>query len=198
MTMKKPDDPTTEHGDSNLPEEQDSKRRKLIKTIAAGGGAVAVGKTIPKEWTSPIVESITLPAHAQRTEETVGGQGSAGGFLTSAPGGSIMDYFIDTAHALVPCGGDLPGSLPICFFLIGGLPGTYQFLWNNAVVAGSVSAGGTLSSETFTAGLTTYVVTGSTDADGNASGQITVQCAGEESNGQSIPWTTSGAPCTLI
>ena len=41
------------------------KARKLLKSIALGGGAIAVGKTLPQSWTRPVVESVMLPAHAQ-------------------------------------------------------------------------------------------------------------------------------------
>ena len=40
-------------------------RRKLLKTIAAGSGAVIAGKSLPEDWTKPIVNSVILPAHAQ-------------------------------------------------------------------------------------------------------------------------------------
>lgn len=40
-------------------------RRKLLKSVAAGGGAIIAGKTLPDTWTKPAVDSIILPAHAQ-------------------------------------------------------------------------------------------------------------------------------------
>lgn len=40
-------------------------RRKLLKTIAAGGGAVVAGKSLPGSWSRPVVDSVMLPAHAQ-------------------------------------------------------------------------------------------------------------------------------------
>jgi len=42
----------------------DKRRRKLLKSIAAGSGAVITGKTLPELWTRPIVDSVALPAHA--------------------------------------------------------------------------------------------------------------------------------------
>ncbi len=39
-------------------------RRKLLKSIAAGSGAVVAGKTLPDAWTKPVVDSVLLPAHA--------------------------------------------------------------------------------------------------------------------------------------
>jgi len=43
----------------------DKKRRRLLKSIAAGSGAVITGKTLPESWTRPIVDSVALPAHAE-------------------------------------------------------------------------------------------------------------------------------------
>jgi hypothetical protein len=40
-------------------------RRKLLKSIAAGSGAVIAGKSLPESWKRPIVDSVMLPAHAQ-------------------------------------------------------------------------------------------------------------------------------------
>lgn len=40
-------------------------RRRLLKSIAAGGGAVLAGKSLPESWTNPVVESVLMPAHAQ-------------------------------------------------------------------------------------------------------------------------------------
>ena len=40
-------------------------RRKLLKTVAAGGGAIIAGKSLPENWARPAVDSVMLPAHAQ-------------------------------------------------------------------------------------------------------------------------------------
>ena len=40
-------------------------RRKLLKSIAAGSGTVIAGKSLPKSWSKPVVDSVLLPAHAQ-------------------------------------------------------------------------------------------------------------------------------------
>ena len=46
-------------------------RRKLLKAITLGGGAATAWK-LPADWSKPIVESVTLPAHAQTTNEDIG------------------------------------------------------------------------------------------------------------------------------
>lgn len=42
-------------------------RRRLLKVLGASGGVV-VAATLPKNWSTPVVESVVLPAHAQTTE----------------------------------------------------------------------------------------------------------------------------------
>ena len=42
----------------------DKSRRKLLKSIAAGSGAVIAGKSLPESWSRPVVDSVLLPAHA--------------------------------------------------------------------------------------------------------------------------------------
>ncbi len=42
-------------------------RRKLLKSIAAGSGAVVAGKSLPESWSKPIVDSVLLPVHAETT-----------------------------------------------------------------------------------------------------------------------------------
>jgi hypothetical protein len=39
-------------------------RRKLLKSIAAGGGITVAAKSLPGKWTKPVVQSVVLPAHA--------------------------------------------------------------------------------------------------------------------------------------
>jgi len=39
-------------------------RRKLVKTLAAGGGVTAGLTILPKEWIRPIAEITALPVHA--------------------------------------------------------------------------------------------------------------------------------------
>ena len=61
-------------------------RRKLLKSIAAGRGAIVAGKSLPENWTKPVVDSVLLPAHAQTS------------------GCTITMVVLDAAGALVPSG----------------------------------------------------------------------------------------------
>jgi len=40
-------------------------RRKLLKSLAAGSGAIIAGKSLPDNWIKPVVDSVMLPAHGQ-------------------------------------------------------------------------------------------------------------------------------------
>lgn len=44
-------------------------RRKLLKSIAVGSGALIAGKSLPEKWSAPVVESVLLPVHAATTGE---------------------------------------------------------------------------------------------------------------------------------
>jgi len=87
-------------------------RRRLIKSMAIGGGAVAVTR-MPTEWSRPVVETVVLPAHAQtttpRTTTMFGsndivlgmndGEESRFRHFAFAP---LLDRWVEQAHALNP------------------------------------------------------------------------------------------------
>jgi hypothetical protein len=50
-----------------LPLKRSESRRKLLKTLATGAGAVAGVNILPKKWTTPIVDTLEVPLHAQGT-----------------------------------------------------------------------------------------------------------------------------------
>ena len=56
------------------------KRRMMLKSVVAGGGAVTI-KGLPGEWAKPVVDSVIIPSHAATT-----GTSTQGG--TTAPPGS--------------------------------------------------------------------------------------------------------------
>jgi hypothetical protein len=82
------------------PEREDA-RRRLLKTLAAGGVA---GAALPAQWTRPVIEAVVLPAHAQATGGAVTGGGGGGG-QTGGPGPagsvgeSILNFFVSPAQA---------------------------------------------------------------------------------------------------
>ncbi|MCI5210116.1 MAG: twin-arginine translocation signal domain-containing protein [Candidatus Electrothrix sp. ATG2] len=52
----------------NAPDSEN--RRKALKTLAIGAGALAGSTVLPERWVSPVIESIALPAHAQTSAST--------------------------------------------------------------------------------------------------------------------------------
>ncbi len=57
-------------------------RRQVLKSVVAGSGTLAAGKALPESWVAPVVEAVTLPAHAATTGPTIQ---EAGPFQTSSP-----------------------------------------------------------------------------------------------------------------
>lgn len=79
-------------------------RRDLLKALTLGGGAVTVTK-LPAQWTTPVVDSVVLPAHAQTTGPTTPGIVNAGAvgsteFIGGANTPGLLDVFGQPAHAL--------------------------------------------------------------------------------------------------
>jgi len=68
---------------------KNNNRRKVLKSIAAGSGAVVAGKSLPESWSKPLVKSLVLPVHAMTTTPEV--------TTTADPGCSIPTdcYFME-------------------------------------------------------------------------------------------------------
>lgn len=58
-------------------------RRKLLKSLAAGSGAVIAGKSLPESWIKPVIDTVMLPAHAVTTDD--GGPTTAQDVTTAKP-----------------------------------------------------------------------------------------------------------------
>ena len=63
--------------------ESSVKRRKILKSIATGSGAIIAGQSLPDNWAKPVVNAVMLPAHASTTDDT--GSQPPGITTTSAP-----------------------------------------------------------------------------------------------------------------
>lgn len=82
--------------------EKNTARRRLLKSVVAGGGVLATGKLLPENWARPVVRSVILPAHAQTSPVSFDGLFDTGDLITDAGGpqpGSILDMFVSPAHA---------------------------------------------------------------------------------------------------
>ena len=45
----------------------ENNRRRLIKSLAGGSGAVAFAKLLPDQWIRPVMSTVITPAHAELT-----------------------------------------------------------------------------------------------------------------------------------
>ena len=61
-------------------------RRKLLKSFAAGSGAVVAGKSLPESWSKPVIDAVVLPSHASTTDDTGSGGPEA---TTTCPDGAL-------------------------------------------------------------------------------------------------------------
>lgn len=89
-------------------------RRKLLRSLAAGGGVMATGALLPKEWTAPIVESAILPAHAGMSPPmNVTGNFGPAAMLSGARNDSpsVLDLVVSPAHASLSCCSATVGNL---------------------------------------------------------------------------------------
>ena len=67
------------------PDKRSQSRRKILRSLVAGGGAVTSSKMLPDAWTKPVVEAVLIPAHAQTS-----GRGRIQGvFRTMGPIGGM-------------------------------------------------------------------------------------------------------------
>jgi len=75
----------------------DKSRRKLLKSIAAGSGAIVAGKSLPDSWSRPVVDSVMLPAHAQTSYGPYAG-------AATTPGSALEpeSIFAKAADSLIP------------------------------------------------------------------------------------------------
>ena len=127
-------------------------RRKLLKSIAAGSGAIVAGKNLPESWSRPVVDSVMLPAHAQ-TSPTGPSGGSSGDIeLTSIENlnddsmfARLSDKFISSAHADDPCPETIRWTTCVTPPEPGGNAFIVQVMWLQEINC----SGGLLSRETF-------------------------------------------------
>jgi len=77
-------------------------RRQVLKATLAGTGAVIAGKSLPEQWSRPVVDSITLPAHAQTSLVSV-----SGGILMTAQEVDASDWLNDHLVPTAMAGGGM-------------------------------------------------------------------------------------------
>lgn len=58
---------TKSNDHSDKPAGQSDKRRSVLKKILASGGVITVGSGLSDRWQKPVLNAVTLPAHASMT-----------------------------------------------------------------------------------------------------------------------------------
>ena len=81
-------------------------RRKLLKSIAAGSGAIVAGKSLPESWSRPVVDSVMLPAHAQTSMRIFGANNAPisdiGSIFESESDSMLARLFDSAIEGLIP------------------------------------------------------------------------------------------------
>jgi hypothetical protein len=80
------------------PASQEIARRRLLKAIAATGGAAAAA-TLPSHWKAPAMDRVMLPVHAQTTGQFAGVAGGIPGSIGDNTN-RLLDLFAPQAHAI--------------------------------------------------------------------------------------------------
>lgn len=91
-------------------------RRKLLKSALLGGGAVAAFQTAPERWTRPVIEAVSLPAHAQTSLELgegpwAGGSPQDGAMNAPFRNRNLAGRFVDFLFTPARAGND---GMPQC------------------------------------------------------------------------------------
>ena len=90
-------------GNESKDQLKDAGRRKLLITLAASGGAATALQSLPNKWTTPVVDSVILPAHAETSEPFTPNRSFATGAVFPVDtDDSILDFFVRSAYALDP------------------------------------------------------------------------------------------------
>ncbi len=92
-------------------------RRRLLRTVTAGGTALGVA-ALPGKWAKPIVSSVILPAHGQTSPGTV---------TTCCPGGLTGDSSISTAPPFTAIGTNYTFATYNGTYLEGGTHSTLKY-----------------------------------------------------------------------
>ena len=141
---------------------ESANRRKLIHSIALGGGVIIAGKSIPNSWTKPIIQSVILPAHAQTSEPTAETSTST----TMQPGGccEIAGTFegqVDNTDFSIRLVVDASGSISITLLGVGsGTP----------IQTSVPCSGGSFSVDSSSGTITGTIACNSDTASGNVGG----------------------------
>ena len=112
-------------------------RRKLLKSIAAGSGAIVAGKSLPEKWSRPVVDSVLLPAHAQTSPTPPADTPPAiNGVFTNFSNGTSNDFKL--LDELIPTAMAQSDALDICINVENGIAEIF-IPWQGTFWSGSAA-----------------------------------------------------------
>ncbi len=74
-------------------------RRKILRNIVVGGGAMTAARAVPEHWSRPVVDSVVLPGHAATSVAGGGGPVPVGTFVSGSVVVDNSDPFEGTQFA---------------------------------------------------------------------------------------------------
>lgn len=92
----------------------DTSRRKLLKSIAAGSGAIVAGKSLPDSWNRPVVDTVILPAHARTSLMSSSGEGQVTRAAIDSESDSLLARTISNLIPEARAGAGVSGGIFIC------------------------------------------------------------------------------------
>ena len=111
--------------------------RKLLKSIAAGSGAIVAGKSLPEKWSRPVVDSVLLPAHAQTSPTPPADTPPAiNGVFTNFSNGTSNDFKL--LDELIPTAMAQSEALDICINVENGIAEIF-IPWQGTFWSGSAA-----------------------------------------------------------
>lgn len=89
-------------------------RRKILRTIVTGGGLGATAAFVPTTWTKPVVDAVTLPAHAQTSGGPFNGTGvvGVGPPIMQAPDEGDFGSFVQAVRDVIIPTAEAQGGRP--------------------------------------------------------------------------------------
>lgn len=137
-------------------------RRRLLKSLTLGSGALLAGRSLPDRWARPVVDSVMLPAHAQLSGGVATGQ-FAGPFeferAEADAGESVLDLFVRPAEAAPACPRTITG---VCLVVLDDGSVTIK-ICTDSVLTNEYFGSGSVVGDQLTGSAGDYMVSGTFD-----------------------------------
>jgi hypothetical protein len=123
--------------DDRLTPKHSQARRRLLKSLAAGGGVVAGATLLPDRWVKPVVDLVVVPAHAQASGPSMTAFLTIGSpFSTQVNASGTVDGSANTDNNAV----NVDGQATLINPPVPGQAVTLSFAFNNAASDATLDA----------------------------------------------------------